>query len=404
MMFGGSTSMYINYRAALGGTPTHWIWNAGSSSSFARFTLGRLDAEVFYDRNNTGYYVDPASTSVLSEIRVNEYIRHNGDTNTYIRLQTDDLQLVAGGRQVIRMDEGTNPDILQLGDSATYTRNEGHLIVGQTAISYTVNDNTPLVGSNTNNRVHINGSIQLTSNNDAIVFGRGTSSFMKDEEIGFGWGGGWYMTDGTYLRVRNNKILYSTGEFWASRFNDVNNTGYYGDFASTSNINILQAQSIQAQAITVKDNQVRTYRHSGSDFTSGTLVQTDIPSSATNGASFVLEATGKSYSGDTPFSFMAQGYLYSNTIINSSGVHFGKPGFTQMKVFNNGGTLAFWWPRVSYWNSFSVNVRDAGGSEFNRVTSVGNSTEPTGTKKITITMKVSAVYNQNINVGDLYAN
>ena len=91
MTFGGSTSMYINYRAALGGTPTHWIWNAGSSSSFARFTLGRLDAEVFYDRNNTGYYVDPASTSVLSEIRVNEYIRHNGDTNTYIRLQTDDL-------------------------------------------------------------------------------------------------------------------------------------------------------------------------------------------------------------------------------------------------------------------------------------------------------------------------
>ena len=100
---------------------------------------------------------------------------------------------------------------------------------------------------------------------------------------------------------------------------------------------------------------------------------------------------------------MAQGYLYANTIINASGVHFGKPGFTQMKVFNNGGTLAFWWPRVSYWNSFSVNVRDAGGSEFNRVTSIGNSTEPTGTKKITITMKVSTVYNQNINTGDLYA-
>ena len=36
MLFGGSTSMYINYRAALGGTPTHWIWNAGSSSSFAQ--------------------------------------------------------------------------------------------------------------------------------------------------------------------------------------------------------------------------------------------------------------------------------------------------------------------------------------------------------------------------------
>ena len=107
-----------------------------------------------------------------------------------------------------------------------------------------IHDNAPLVGSNTNNRVHINGSIQLTSNNDAIVFGRGTSSFMKDEEIGFGWGGGWYMTDATYLRVRNNKILYSTGEFWASRFNDVNDTGYYGDFASESRLNQLKVKNL----------------------------------------------------------------------------------------------------------------------------------------------------------------
>ena len=43
MTFGGSTSMYINYRAALGGTPVQWIWNAGTSSSYAKFIIGELD-------------------------------------------------------------------------------------------------------------------------------------------------------------------------------------------------------------------------------------------------------------------------------------------------------------------------------------------------------------------------
>jgi len=143
------------------------------------------------------------------------------------------------------------------------------------------------------------------------------------------------------------------------------------------------AVTIAGNNLLLNGHYVTTRRHSGSDFVNGTLVSTSIPANATNGASFVLEATGKSYSGDTPFSFMAQGYLYANTIINYSGVHFGKPGFTQMKIFNNGGTLAFWWPRVSYWNSFAVHVRNAGGDDRNLVTNITNSTEPTGTKKVT---------------------
>ena len=116
---------------------------------------------------------------------------------------------------------------------------DGNVVIGQTAVSYTNSDNTPLVGAKTNSKLHINGGIQLANNNDAIVFGRGTSTFMKDEEIGFGWGGGLYMTDGTYLRIRNNKIVYSTGEFRGSLFRDVNNSGYYLDPASTSVLNNL---------------------------------------------------------------------------------------------------------------------------------------------------------------------
>jgi len=89
-----------------------------------------------------------------------------------------------------------------------FLKANGLLGVGTTDFSYTTSDNSPSVGSFTNNRVFVNGSIQLLGNNDAIVFGRGTSSFLKDEELGFGWGGGWYMNDGTWIRSRGSKNVY----------------------------------------------------------------------------------------------------------------------------------------------------------------------------------------------------
>ena len=85
------------------------------------------------------------------------------------------------------------------------------LAVNTDNFSYTATDNTPVVGSTTNNKVFISGSIQLLDNNDAIVFGRGTSTFLKDEELAFGWGGGWYMVDTSYIRSRNGKSLHMNG-------------------------------------------------------------------------------------------------------------------------------------------------------------------------------------------------
>ena len=74
-----------------------------------------------------------------------------------------------------------------------------------------------------------------------------------------------------------------------------------------------------------------------------------------------------------------------------------------MKVFEYNGNLCFWWPRVSYWNSFEVRVRDAGGSPVNRVTNISNSTEPSSSKKITVNMYASAVYGRNYGSDILYA-
>jgi hypothetical protein len=137
--------------------------------------------------------------------------------------------------------------------------------------------------------------------------------------------------------------------------------------------------------------------HSGSDFVDGTLVVTNIDASVTNGDSFVMEVTGKSYgSGAGPFALLLEGYIYNNTFISVGAISYGGYFPGPVKILNYNGNLAFWWPRGSYWNSFSVTVREAGGSSKNRVTSISNSTEPSSSKKVSIT-PVQSLHSSNYN-------
>jgi hypothetical protein len=143
-----------------------------------------------------------------------------GNTLRIIGASAGSAQIYATGANYgIRIDGASTSSSYYLANfnngtsDVLYVRADGVTGVNTSDFAYTQNDNTPLVGSTTANKLFVSGSIQLNGNNDAIVFGRGTASFFKDEEIGFGWGGGWYMTDVTYLRVRNNKTIYTTGDY-----------------------------------------------------------------------------------------------------------------------------------------------------------------------------------------------
>lgn len=120
-----------------------------------------------------------------------------------------------------------------------FARYSGKIGIRTADFSYVYSDNTPLVGSRTDNVLFVNGSIQLLNDNDALVIGRGTSTFLKDEELGFGWGGGFYMTDGTWIRARNNIGILTGGSIQANIFYDNNNTAFYSDPASTSVLNTI---------------------------------------------------------------------------------------------------------------------------------------------------------------------
>ncbi len=131
---------------------------------------------------------------------------------------------------------------------------------------------------------------------------------------------------------------------------------------------------------------------SNRDFADGTLIQTNIDYSVTNGEPFLLEIEGNSYGSLIPFDLKVQGYIYNNTIINTSGISNGT-FISGMVAFNYNGNLCFWFPRQSYWQGFSVFVNDSyGGVKENRLTSITNSVKPAG-----ITKEIALVVYQSFN-------
>lgn len=210
------------------------------------------------------------------------------------------------------------------------------------------------------------------------------------------WDGVQYLYGGSYTVAASR--FYGVNDVRAPIFYDSDNTGWYLDPASTSSLN-----NLNVNGSTVYPAQWTTRFQSSSDFPNGTLVTTDIPATGWAGDSFIIEITGKSYDGSNPpFKVVAQGYLYNDTIINYSGINYGGSFSSYIKVFQDGGVLKFWWPRISYWNSFNVNVMGMDGPSNNtitrnRVTAITDSTEPTGTKKVQINLNQALRENTWIN-------
>ena len=353
--------------------------NPGTATENFRASIGYFDASarspIFYDLNDTNYYADPNGTTRFYEQR-NVYRLHIGDeTNLYNGIYV--------GTPINRPDLTIKGQYPQLNIMSTKISNTTHGGTLRFAAYDTAN-------ASSGNFKHWVIGIAGT-NATALHFGYSPNQTNPHYGIGRGWSSG---NNVSMFWLQNDRNVYAENDVRALRFVDRDSTGYYMDPSNLSELYDVRQRGWYT----------RTYAHSGSDFVNGTLVQTSIPATATNGASFVLEASGKSYSGDPPFKFTAQGYLYANTIINYSGQNIGKAGFTTMYIFQYNGVLCFWWPRVSYWNSFAVHVRDAGGDDRNLVTSITNSVIPGGrTKEVQVTMRTTAMYNVNLNTGDMYA-
>jgi len=141
------------------------------------------------------------------------------------------------------------------------------------------------------------------------------------------------------------------------------------------------------------------FSQSSRDFTSGTLIQTDIDYSQTNGEPWLLEIEGNSYGSAIPFDIKVQGYIYSDTIIYYGGFSNGT-SITGLVAFNFGGMLCFWFPRQGYWQGFSIYVNDSlAGARKNRLTSINDAAKPSGISK---EVALSSSIRQSWHSGNFY--
>ncbi len=118
---------------------------------------------------------------------------------------------------------------------------------------------------------------------------------------------------------------------------------------------------------------------SQSDFISGTLIETSLPLVPGNSQSIQIDVQGKGYSNKTSIGFLAETYWYIDQFLSSSiSVYSGQ--ISGVSVINHNAKAYIWWPRQSYWQSFSVWVRAAGlpGIDLNYCVQITDAVKPAG--------------------------
>ena len=66
-----------------------------------------IRANLFYDKNNTSYYVNPNGTSVMSQIYLDSWLVHNGDTDTFMGFaDVDTIRFVTNYAERMEISNG----------------------------------------------------------------------------------------------------------------------------------------------------------------------------------------------------------------------------------------------------------------------------------------------------------
>ena len=199
------------------GNPNGWGAGIGNTPSFGLSTYG--GAYFAYNQGTVSVgALGTAKLHVIGNTSGQELFAVDG-VNGRLFSVVDDLSdslysvNTIAGLPVLEVFANNIVTIGKFGTNAIYVGQDGRVGFGTTDFSYTAADQT----SPTNNRLFVNGSIQLLGNNDAIVFGRGTATVLRDEKLAFGWGSGWYMEDSSYLRVVGSATIYTP---YSARFDD----------------------------------------------------------------------------------------------------------------------------------------------------------------------------------------
>ena len=214
-------------------------------------------APIFYDSNNTAHYVDPNATSVMTTV----YARKNSANNSpaievrggnpgYPRIQTYGLDADAGAWMGLGTDMAGGPyehsiyfpygnannGRLSIGDYSGTTYNPRlWVFTGYTQINNSTR--SPLFYDSDNTGYYVDAA--STSNLRGLTLTDGSAS-MTFSSTSSGRSGAFGMTDSynMYLNAPTNGVLYLSS-FQAPIMYDRDNSAYYVDPHSTTNINVL---------------------------------------------------------------------------------------------------------------------------------------------------------------------
>ena len=176
------------------------------------FTTGNLYAGRFYDGNDNNYYADPASTSIMNRIDLDDYVRHNGDTNTYFGFAAaDTFRIFTGGSQQVNIDN----------DSANFSQ----WMYGPRLIDSADNDYLVIPsGTSVLATIELDDYIQHKGNTDAY-FGFSSNNTYK------------IFTNGVQrVNVDANSVDFAQNVY-APRYYDSNDNTYFLDPAAVSVMN-----------------------------------------------------------------------------------------------------------------------------------------------------------------------
>lgn len=199
------SSNFTSYAASTSHTHTFNSLTSKTLGTGTYQTSGDFRAPIFYDSNNTSYYVDPASTSNINNLVVTGTITGN-ITGNADHLRTSYI----GGQQL-------NPQ--------TYFNSATGLKVAMTAVAGVWSDTLWIngyAGGDVPSMCALHTKRDGTPRMYISTQASNATSYGTLYEILSNYGG-----TGTYS---------TTGDFRAPIFYDSNNTGYYLDPSSTSNL------------------------------------------------------------------------------------------------------------------------------------------------------------------------
>ena len=365
----GESSHCIRFRIASSAT-NGFIWENSANATLMSMngnsgnltTSASMRSPIFYDSNNTGYYVDPASQSSMYGVAVRGDLSNTATGNQIFfwgggNSTTSAIGFKANGGDFVNPTgngDGYNTYLTMDTNGRGWVFRRG---TGGSNFTSAFNSGWILNDGNWQANTSMRAPIFYDSNNTTYFLNPSASGGNSLKTIGDwrqttdGWSGevggkmqyhgsNWYIQATNSFIYRNaggsNRFTvdnggigyiqdYLTGanSLRAPIFYDSNNTAYYGDFASTSNLNALQFNYTQHGSA----NNIRM----------GNSTTMNAISSGTNNAAFGVEALGGCSTGSRNFAY---GYasLFS---LSSGGSNIAMGDATGYNVTSGSNNLLF---------------------------------------------------------------